>query len=72
MGQKQLPSLSKSQNHQHYTHRVVLSVTNSLYDPLGFVAPVTIQGRALERELTKEVHDWDRVLPEEKRNKWED
>ncbi|RXN13114.1 hypothetical protein ROHU_009852 [Labeo rohita] len=55
-------------NDQPYTHRGVLSVVNSLFDPLGFVAPVTIRGRALVRELTKEVHDWDTVLPEEKKN----
>ncbi len=57
---------------QPYTHRGVLSVVNSLFDPLGFVAPVTIQGRALVRELTKEIHDWDTVLPEEKKNMWEE
>lgn len=44
---------------------------NSLFDALGFVAPVTIRGRALVRELTKEVHDWDTVLPENK-NMWEE
>ncbi len=33
-------------NDQPYTHRGVLSVVNSLFDPLGFVAPVTIQDRA--------------------------
>lgn len=32
---------------RHFTHCGVLSVVNSLYDPLGLVTPVTIKGRAL-------------------------
>ncbi len=33
------------QNDQRpYTRRGLLSVINSLYDPLGFVAPITVQG----------------------------
>ncbi|KAK7919305.1 hypothetical protein WMY93_010589 [Mugilogobius chulae] len=32
-----------------FTRRGILSVINSLYDPLGFAAPVTIQGKALYR-----------------------
>lgn len=59
-------------NDQPYTHRGVLSVVNSLFNPLGFVAPVTIRGRALLRELTEEVHDWDTVLHEETKNMWEE
>lgn len=45
---------------------------NRIFDPLGLVAPVTIQGRALVRELAKDVHGWDTSLPEEKRKKWEE
>ncbi|KAL1269630.1 hypothetical protein QQF64_031919 [Cirrhinus molitorella] len=55
-------------NDRPYTHRKVLSVVKILFDPLGFVVPVTIQGRALVCELTKEVQDWDTVLPEKKKN----
>ncbi len=32
-----------------FTRRGILSTVNSLYDPLGFVAPVTMQGKALVR-----------------------
>ena len=42
-----------------FTRRGVLSTINSLFDPLGFVAPVTIQGKFLLRELSMEVSDWE-------------
>lgn len=54
-----------------FTRRGVLSTVNSLFDPLGFVAPMTIRGRALLRELSTEVCYWDADLPVEKLNKWE-
>ncbi len=49
-----------------YTRRGVLSVVNSIFDPLGFAAPVKIRGRLLLRELSNEVQDWDAPLPDEK------
>ncbi|XP_037503363.1 uncharacterized protein LOC119378234 [Rhipicephalus sanguineus] len=55
-----------------YTRRGVLSTVNSLYDPLGFVAPVTVQGKHLLRELTAEGYDWDTPLSEDKRQQWDD
>ncbi|XP_031747764.1 uncharacterized protein LOC116406890 [Xenopus tropicalis] len=48
-----------------FTRRGVLSTINSLYDPLGIAAPVTIQGKALLRDLTSETQDWDAPLPED-------
>ncbi|XP_064472786.1 uncharacterized protein LOC135387556 [Ornithodoros turicata] len=36
---------------------------NSLYDPLGFAAPVAIHGRLLLRELSSLTEDWDAELP---------
>ncbi|KAI4829460.1 hypothetical protein KUCAC02_023500 [Chaenocephalus aceratus] len=58
-----------------YTRRGVLSTINSLYDPLGFAAPVSIKGRALLRELTTEACEWDEPLPDKKlkdRCEWKD
>ncbi|XP_026147341.1 uncharacterized protein LOC113121247 [Carassius auratus] len=53
-----------------FTRRGILSTVNSLYDPLGFVAPVTMQGKALVRELSSEQFDWDTPLPSDKEAQW--
>ncbi|KAI4905746.1 hypothetical protein NFI96_003038 [Prochilodus magdalenae] len=53
-----------------FTRRGVLLVVNGVYDPLGFVAPVTIQGKHILRELTQQKGDWDSLLPEEMLNQW--
>ncbi|XP_038071931.1 uncharacterized protein LOC119740639 [Patiria miniata] len=53
-----------------FTRRRVLSTINSLFDPLGFAAPVTIQGRFILRELSCDACDWDTPLPEEKYVEW--
>lgn len=58
------------QNEGPYTRRGVLSMVNSLFDPLGFLAPVTIQGRLLLRQLSAQASDWDSPLPEEMHEKW--
>ncbi|XP_061772193.1 uncharacterized protein LOC133562225 isoform X2 [Nerophis ophidion] len=60
-----------SPTNKPFTRRGVLSTVNSVFDPLGMLAPVTIQGRSLLRELTSELADWDTPLPESKKNKWE-
>lgn len=59
-----------SQAEKPYTKRGVLSTINSLFDPLGFAVPISIQGRALLRELTKETCGWDETLPEGMFKEW--
>ncbi|XP_028996228.1 uncharacterized protein LOC114849211 isoform X1 [Betta splendens] len=53
-----------------FTRRGVLSTVNSLYDPLGFVAPIIMQGKAIVRELSSEERDWDAPLPVGKEKMW--
>ena len=53
-----------------YTRRGVLSVINSLIDPIGFMAPVTIQGKLILRDLMKGNVDWDEPLPSDKLSQW--
>ncbi|XP_014673822.1 PREDICTED: uncharacterized protein LOC106814066 [Priapulus caudatus] len=60
-----------SEEEKPYTRRGVLSTVNSLYDPLGFVAPVVIQGKLLLRALCAETQDWDDPLPVQYRGDWE-
>lgn len=45
-------------------------MVNSLFDPLGFLAPVTIKGRLLLREVSGEASDWDSPLLEAMEEKW--
>lgn len=58
-------------NDKPYTHRGVLSVINSIFDPLGLASPVTIKGRLLLREMSNGVQDWDVSLPQDKADTWE-
>lgn len=53
-----------------YTRHGVLSTINSLFDPLGFAAPVVLQGRLLLRVLTTGSCDWDAPLPDKKYKEW--
>ena len=59
-----------------FTRRGVLSVLNSLYDPLGLAAPVTVRGKLLLRSMMANLSNlhpesWDELLPEEQRLAWE-
>ncbi|XP_078311581.1 uncharacterized protein LOC144618784 [Crassostrea virginica] len=53
------------------TRRGVLSVINSIYDPLGFAAPVTIEGKLLLRQLSSGGTDWDTPLVDVEGQKWQ-
>lgn len=54
-----------------YTRRGVLSTVNSIYDPLGLVAPAVVTGKLFLRDILKESSDWDAPMPEEKQAEWE-
>ena len=62
-----------------FSRRGVLSVASSIFDPLGLVAPITIEGKILLREVTAEMKGrkvtqdiWDQPLhvPEAFLPKW--
>ncbi|KAI3353038.1 hypothetical protein L3Q82_019611, partial [Scortum barcoo] len=63
-------TFSVAATNKPFTRRGVLSSVNSVFDPLGLLAP-TIQEGALLRELTSEQLEWDTPLPEDKQSKWE-
>ena len=52
------------------TKRGILSAVSSIYDPLGFLAPVVLTGRSILQYICKLKSDWDDPLPEEVVNRW--
>ena len=56
-----------------FTKRGVLSAIGSLYDPLGFAAPVGLTGKLLQRSFLQSTNDldWDTPLPEHFREEWD-
>ena len=45
-----------------YTKRKVLSLVSSIYDPLGWVSPLTVRGKMFMQTLWKGKMDWDQKL----------
>ncbi|XP_070541636.1 uncharacterized protein [Ptychodera flava] len=53
-----------------FTRRGVLATISSVYDPLGFVAPVILTGKVILQELCRSNADWDDPIPEDLRIRW--
>ena len=53
------------------TRRGILSTLSSVYDLIGFLAPLMLQGKAILQELCGLNLDWDEPVPEEAKKKWE-
>ena len=54
------------------TLRICLSIINSIYDPLGLIAPITIKLKVAFRDLFRVGLnlEWDDVIPSEDKEKW--
>ena len=52
------------------TKRGVLQTLASIYDPLGIVSPIILQGKLLFRELCDRGLTWDEQLPEHLGSRW--
>jgi len=52
------------------TRRGILSITSSLFDPLGFVAPVILRAKLLLQNLFRLKLGWDDKIPDEDAEKW--
>ncbi|XP_043279575.1 uncharacterized protein [Venturia canescens] len=52
------------------TKRIILSEIAQLYDPLGFLSPVTIRAKVLLQRLWLEKLNWDDLVSTEVRNSW--
>lgn len=53
-----------------YTRRGMLSLLSSVYDPLGFIAPITLPGKILLQELCRRSCGWDDNLPHDIQQLW--
>ena len=52
------------------TRRGILSTVSSIYDPLGFVAPVLMKPKILLQQLCRQHVAWDEPLSEEAQRSW--
>ncbi|XP_068243767.1 uncharacterized protein [Palaemon carinicauda] len=59
-----------SSENKPITRRGILSTVNSIYDPLGFLAPIIIHGKLLLNNLVSETVDWDQPLSYETATEW--
>ena len=53
-----------------FTRRGILSSLNSIFDPIGFLSPITISGKILLREASPPGTDWDEPLSSDFQDKW--
>ena len=53
------------------TRRGVLSTVSSVFDPLGFAAPLILVGKQILQDLCRENCDWDDPIPDRLKSKWE-
>ena len=53
------------------TRRGILSTVCSVFDPLGFLAPVVLVGKQLLQELCRQAVDWDEPISDSLRPRWE-
>ena len=52
------------------TRRSILSSVASVYDPLGFLAPVILVGKRILQQLCIQDYAWDDPVPEELQRNW--
>ena len=55
---------------QSVTERIVSQVTSKIYDPLGFLSPITIQAKILMQGLWQSGIDWDEPIHQDHQKTW--
>lgn len=56
---------------QPMTRRGILSIVSSVYDPLGFLAPVVLSAKQILQELCKAKLGWDENIHEKHFDRWQ-
>lgn len=56
--------------HKPYTRRGMLSMSSSVYDPLGFLAPAVLPAKILLQELCRRNFGWDETIPQDSLCHW--
>ena len=54
-----------------FTRRGILSTIGSIYDPNGYISPVTLKGKQMLQRMCRDKLDWDSPVPEDLRSLWE-
>ena len=54
-----------------FTRRGLLATVNSVYDPLGFIAPVILVGKIILQDMCRDHADWVDILPDSLKSCWE-
>ncbi len=65
-----LKELALHANQLDLSKRNIVGIASRVYDPVGFVSPVTIRFKVLFQELCEEKVDWDKHLPQHLLTKW--
>ena len=52
------------------TKRTTPSFASKLFDPLGFVEPITVKAKIMIQDLWKQTLSWDESLPDEQKEQW--
>ncbi|XP_068726147.1 uncharacterized protein [Montipora capricornis] len=53
------------------TRRGILSNISSIFDPLGFVAPILLEGKSILQDLCRDGVGWDDPIPDVIKIRWE-
>ena len=64
------PKGPTSIQHSLTTKRDVLKDVSKLFDPLGFVSPITMSAKVVLQELWQHKLDWDEPLPNDLKTQW--
>ncbi|KAK3754633.1 hypothetical protein QZH41_014920, partial [Actinostola sp. cb2023] len=52
------------------TRRGILSMTSSIYDPLGFISPYVLPAKFILQDLCRQGFGWDDPVPEREQERW--